>query len=264
MPGITKLAFRPFKWLERKVLFAPERSFRGTPDHVGLAYEDIFPVTADAVKLHGWHIRGNSDVVWLIFKGNGGNISVRLDQYQEIHRRYDASIVAIDYRGYGRSEGTPSESGLYADALAAYDYARTTHPGKKVVLFGRSMGAAVAAQLASVVTPTALILEAAILSIPAVMLEYAPWTRYTPVRLLIRAKFDTRKYAAKVSVPKLLFHGDSDTTVSYRNSELIFDDAADPKQIHIIPGGGHDGLDMVDPEAYHAVLQEFLTKYEAL
>ncbi|MDA1278855.1 MAG: alpha/beta hydrolase [Chloroflexi bacterium] len=196
----------------------PEHTFRGTPDHVGLGYEDIYPITVDEVTLHGWHIFGESDVVWLIFHGNGGNISVRLDQYVELHRRYEASIVAIDYRGYGRSHGTPSEHGLYADAFATYEFTRKLYPGRKIVVFGRSMGAAVAAQLASVISPEALVLEAPVSSIPEVMREHAPWTRFTPLRLMIRAKFDTARYVSIIPTPVLLFHGDSDSTVSFRNS----------------------------------------------
>jgi len=261
----------PFAWLERKALFLPERSFRGTPDHVGLDHTDIAPVTADGVKLHGWHIpaavapsESEPGSVWLILHGNGGNISVRLDQYKEIHRRYNASIIAIDYRGYGRSEGEPSEEGLYADALAAYEFAKQLYPNKKIVVFGRSMGGAVAAQLASVVSPAALVLEASISSLQHIMFERAPWIRYTPIRFIVHSKFETVKHVALGSVPKLIFHGDADQTVSYRNSELIFSAATEPKQLEMVPGGDHDGLDLVDPEKYHLVLADFLDRHNAL
>ncbi len=256
--------WHPFKWLERKALYVPELSFRGTPEHVGLEYNDVFPVAADGVKLHGWHIPGSSDVVWLIFHGNGGNIGVRLDQYKTIHNRYGASIVAVDYRGYGRSEGEPSEPGFYADALAAYWLATELHPGKRIVVFGRSMGGPVAAQLASVVDPAVLVLEASISSLPAIMRERAPWIRFTPFPLIIGAKFETTKYVASSSTPTLIFHGDSDEAVSFQNAERIFSAAAEPKQLEIIEGGDHDGLDLVDPDRYHSVLSEFLSNHDAL
>ena len=255
----------PFSSLERRLLFVPERSFRGTPEHVGLAFEDIFPVTSDGVKLHGWHMPGESTkVVWLIFHGNGGNISVRLDQYAVIHQRYGASVVAIDYRGYGLSEGEPSETGLYADALAAYELVRELHPGKKIVVFGRSMGGAVAAQLATVTSSAALILEATLSSILDVTREQLPWTRYLPMRLLLRSRFDTAGYVSKSSVPKLIFHGDSDRTVPHTSSERVFAAARPPKKLHLISGGDHDGLDLVDPEGYHGILREFLNEHGAL
>ena len=253
------------KWLERQVLFVPERALRGTPEHAGLEFDDVFPVTADGVKLHGWHMPGPSpDVVWLIFHGNGGNISVRLDQYQEIHRRYGASIMAVDYRGYGRSGGVPSEPGFYADALAAYKLAVNLHPGKKIVLFGRSMGGPVAAQLASTVQSAALILEAAFSSVPDIVRERAGWTRFVPVNFIFRSRFDSTKYVANLLVPTLVIHGDSDGTVSVANAERIYDAASDPKQLEIVPGGDHDGLDLVDPERYHLVLGDFLRKHDAL
>jgi uncharacterized protein len=255
----------PFTWLERQVLFVPERSLRGTPEHVGLEYTDVFPVTADGVKLHGWHMPGGSaGAVWLIFHGNGGNVSVRLDQYQEIHRRYDASIIAIDYRGYGRSEGEPSEKGFYADALATLQLAKDLHPGKKIVVFGRSMGGPIAAQLASHTSPAVLILEAAISSMPEIMRERAPWIRFTPIPLMFRTKLDTKGFVAGSSVPTLILHGDSDQTVSHQNAERIFKSAAEPKFLEIIPGGDHDELDLVDPERYHSAVRDFLAKYDAL
>ena len=257
----------PFSWLERKLLFAPERSFRRTPEHVGLPFENVFPVTSDGVRLHGWHIRGDSpDVVWLILHGNGGNISVRLDQYAEINRRYNASIIAIDYRGYGRSDGVPSEKGFFADALAAFELAGELHPGKKVVVFGRSMGGAVAAQLSTVASPkpVGLILESTLSSVLDVVHDQTPWTRYFPMGLLMGSKFDATSHVSKSSVPKLIFHGGSDRTVSHINSERIFSAALPPKQIHVIPGGDHDGLDLFDTDLYHGILKEFLTETDAL
>ena len=260
MPGIGN----PVSWLERQLLFAPERSFRGTPEHVGLPFENIFPVASDGTKLHGWLMPGGSDVVWLILHGNGGNVSVRLDQYAEIHRRYDASIIAIDYRGYGRSQGVPSENGFYADALAAFELARKSHPGKKIVVFGRSMGGVVAAQLTTVVSPAALVLEATLSSILDVTHEHIPWTRYFPIGVLMRSRFDAASYVSRSSVPKLIFHGDSDATVSHKSSERIFASARPPKQIQLISGGDHDGLDLVDSDLYHDVLGDFLAEFDAL
>ncbi len=254
----------PFRLLEQKALFVPEKSFRGTPQHVGLEYTDIHPVTADRIRLHGWHMPHSNNAprnpVWLILHGNGGNISVRLDQYKEIHRRHAAAIIAFDYRGYGQSEGQPSETGLYADALAAYEYTRKLYPDEKIIVFGRSMGGAVASQLASVVAPAALILEASISSMPEIIKERAPWLRYFPLGLISSASFKTTKYVSGGTVPKLIFHGDSDQTVSYRHSERIFEAASYPKQLKIIANGNHDGLDLVDPDEYHSVVNQFLTR----
>jgi fermentation-respiration switch protein FrsA (DUF1100 family) len=267
MAGIGNPVSWPFTWLERKLLFAPEKSFRGSPEHVGIPFENIFPIASDGVKLHGWHMLGDSpDVVWLIFHGNGGNVSVRLDQYAEIHRRYNASIIAIDYRGYGRSEGVPSEMGFYADAFAASELAAELHPGKKIVVFGRSMGGVVAAHLSAAMSPppAVLILESTLSSVLDVAHDQAPWTRYFPMGLLMRSRFDATDHVSRSSVPKLIFHGGSDRTVSNINSERIFASAQPPKRIQVIPGGDHDGLDLYDPDLYHGILGDFLAEYDAL
>ncbi len=126
------------------------------------------------------------------------------------------------------------------------------------------MGGPVAAQLASRTSPAVLILEAAISSMPEIMRERAPWIRFTPIPLMFRTKLDTKGFVAGSSVPTLILHGDSDQTVSYRNAERIFESASEPKQLEIIQGGDHDELDLVDPERYHAVLRDFLAKYDAL
>lgn len=259
----------PLAWLEQKALFTPERSFRGNPEHVGLEYSDIFPVTDDGVKLHAWHMPvvspdSEENAVWLILHGNGGNISVRLDQYQEIHRRYKAPIIAFDYRGYGKSEGTPSENGFYADALAAFRATRQLYPNSKIVVFGRSLGGAIAANLASKVAPDALILEASISSIKEAILERVYRWVFPLIRLLVVSEFPTKKFVAVTEVPKLILHGDSDKTVSSEHSVRIYNAASEPKQLEIIENGDHDGLDLVDPETYHAVVRDFLRIHGAL
>jgi uncharacterized protein len=263
----------PLAWIELQMLFIPERSFRGDPSHVGLDYQDVFPVTSDGVTLHGWHMpealgadKPSAKSVWLIFHGNGGNVGGRLDQYQEIHRRYGMPIVVVDYRGYGRSEGEPSEHGLYADARAAYDLVRQLHPNKKVIVFGRSLGGPVAAQLTSDVQPAVLVLEAAISSVRAMLVERIPWAKFTPIPLFLRSKFDTLAHVANLTTPTLILHGDADQTVSPDNSKRIYEalPSSTTKTIEIVTDGDHNGLDLVDPERYHHVLRSFLSDNDAL
>jgi hypothetical protein len=108
------------------------------------------------------------------------------------------------------------------------------------------------------------VLEASISSIPDVMREKAPWTRFTPVRFIMRSKFATARYVTNQSTPLFVIHGDSDRTVSFENAERKFSAASQPKQLEIIPGGDHDELDLVDPQRYHLVLEEFLSRHYAL
>jgi fermentation-respiration switch protein FrsA (DUF1100 family) len=158
----------------------------------------------------------------------------------------------------------PSETGFYDDSLTTYRLVRQIYPQKKIVLFGRSMGGAVAAQLASVVSNAALLLEASIASIANVIREHAAWTRHVPISLLFRSKFDTQGYVASRAVPTLMLHGDCDRTVSYTNSERILSSVIGQKKLHIVTGGEHDGLDLVDPDEYHGVISEFLSENGAL
>tara|TARA_Y100001934_G_scaffold246574_2_gene305743 strand:+ start:2451 stop:3257 length:807 start_codon:yes stop_codon:yes gene_type:complete len=268
MQGKINPLIHPFKWLEQKALFLPEKSFRGNPGHVGLDFSDIDLLLEDGIRLHGWHIphpkAQQEGPVWLILHGNGGNISVRLDQYKELHDRYDAAVIAIDYRGYGKSSGFPSEHGLYADALAAYKHTQSIYPKNKIYIFGRSMGGAVASQLVTKVPANALILEASISSIQEIIKERSKWLRYFPLKLISSANFNTKEYVSTSKIPKLIFHGDSDKTVSHIHSERIYKFAREPKQLEIIAGGDHNGLDLVDPERYHAVLQKFLREHNLL
>jgi len=249
----------PLGWLERLLLYGPERSYRGTPAHLGMEYKDIFLETSDSVRIHSWLIRGPEKLVFLIFHGNGGNISVRLDQYRDLNERLGASVLAVDYRGYGQSDGSPSEGGLYEDARTALDYVRREFPDSTVVVFGRSLGSAVASNLAQN-NPhvAALILEAGLASIKEVMFEYSPWTKYSPVRFILRANYPTLEHIKNVHCPVLILHGTADETVSHGNSERIFAAANEPKQLELIEGGDHDYLDQVNPSKYYELLDAFL------
>ena len=121
--------------------------------------------------------------------------------------------------------------------MTACNFATDLHPGKKIILFGRSMDGAVAAQLASITQPAALNFEAAISSVPDVMRERAGWTRFVPVHFIMQSRFNSKKYIANLPVPTLVIHGDSGRTVSIANAERLYGAASDPKQLEIIPRG---------------------------
>ena len=129
----------------------------------------------------------------------------------------------------------PFRTWFYTDALTAYNFATDLHPGKKIISFGQSMDGVVAAQLASITQPAALNFEAAISSVPDVMLERAGWTRFVPVHFTMQSRFNSKKYIANLPVPTLVIHGDSGRTVSTANAERLYGAASDPKQLEIIP-----------------------------
>ena len=186
--------------MQPAMVFLPSRKLAATPDQWGLEYEDVWLQTEDGVRLHGWYLpRAGARRVLLFFHGNAGNISHR-QATLEIFHRLGLSVLILDYRGYGRSEGRPSERGLYRDARAAWDHlvdGRGVAPSD-IVLFGRSLGGAVAAELASQVQPRALILESTFSSARDLAREIYPLLSWLIVR---RFEFDTVARLAAGAVP---------------------------------------------------------------
>ncbi|HSE95952.1 MAG TPA: alpha/beta hydrolase [Methylomirabilota bacterium] len=244
--------------IERGFIYYPASLLVGTPRDLGLPFEDVHPVAADGVRLHGWFVPGPRAVTLLWCHGNAGNISHRLENLGEIHRRLGVGILLFDYRGYGRSEGVPSEAGLYADARAfrAWLRARPGSDREPVVYFGRSLGAAVAAALAEEDRPAALILETPFISVQAMANQTLPGAGY-----LFRTRFDTLDRIGRIPVPLLVLHGDADEVVPFRHGEAIFAAAAEPKTFVRIPGSRHNETWEVGGSAYWDAWTRFLTAH---
>ena len=181
------------------LVFFPDRRMGATPAQLGVRYKDVFFDTEDGVKLNGWYIPTESARGVLVFcHGNAANISNRLESIQ-IFLELGLSVFIFDYRGYGRSDGKISEAGTYLDARAAVDYLLTEEgvPADRLILFGRSLGAAVAVELATRRRPRALILESAFTSIADVGQRTYP---FLPVKWLSRIKYDSTSYGDNVCI----------------------------------------------------------------
>ena len=237
----------------------PSRELVAIPQEIGLNHENVELRTDDGVRLHGWYIpvtgaRGTL----LFFHGNAGNISHRLDSIKIFHK-LNLSVFILDYRGYGRSEGSPSELGTQSDARAAWRYlteARGIAP-EKIIIFGRSLGAAVAAQLATQKQPGALIIESAFTSVPDLAAELYWWL---PARWLARFDYATRDHVARARAPVLVVHSPEDEIISYRHGEAIFAAAHAPKEMLQLRGGHNDGF-MSSGEHYPQGLDRFLSRH---
>jgi len=230
--------------LQSRILHIPNvpgRELVTTPAAAGLVYQEVFLVTADNVRLHGWFVPAaqNSRTV-LFFHGNAGNISHRLESLQIFHRLGLATLI-IDYRGYGRSEGSPSEAGLYRDAEAALRYLteRRGIPAQDIVVFGRSLGGAVAAWLAAHHALGALIVESSFTSVPERAAELYPWL---PVRVLSRLNYDTQAYLQKVTCPVLIIHSPDDEIIPFQHGQRLLEAAREPKQWLVISGDHNSGF----------------------
>jgi len=247
---------------QSRMIFYPEipsREIMMTPERIGLVYEPVQLVTDDGIKLDAWFLpRENARGVLLFFHGNAGNISHRLDSLQLFHD-LGLAVLIFDYRGYGRSEGRISEQGTYRDAEAAWRYLTEQRniPARDIVLFGRSLGAAVAARLATRHTPGALMIESAFTSVPDVAADIYP---FLPVRWLARFQYAAGEYLASVSCPVLVVHSQDDEIIPFKHGERLFELANEPKQWLPIRGGHNDGF-IVSGRSYVDGFNSFLTAH---
>lgn len=249
---------------ERRLIYFPFRELELTPTDLGLPHEDAFLVADDGVRLHAWllPLEGARRTV-LLCNGNAGNMSYRLDRAREMQRRLGVSVLLFDYRGYGRSEGSPDEQGTYRDARAAYRYLVETKrvPAKDLMLLGESLGAAIAVQVALERPAGALVLESAFTSIPDMARSAYPFL--PPVGPLIRTRYETLAKVPKLALPLLVLHGERDEIVPIAQGRRVFEAAGGPKRFFAIPGAGHNDTYVTGGEAYWRVLREFLEAWPA-
>ena len=218
------LALAGALWLlQPRLVFLPDAGggIQRTPDVAGLGYRDVRIPTADGLQLAGWLVAGPGPEAptVLFLHGNAGNIGDRIDTLDLLHRA-GAAVLIIDYRGYGASEGSPSEQGLHADALAAWRWlVEEEHADpERIVLFGRSLGAAVAAELATRVRPAGVVLESAFTSLPALAAHHYPWL---PARWLTRYRFATDAALERVEAPVLVAHSADDEIVPFEHGQRL-------------------------------------------
>jgi fermentation-respiration switch protein FrsA (DUF1100 family) len=227
--------------LERFFVYYPSRQLEGNPGNLGLAYEDLTLITEDKLKLHGWFVPcAGARATILIFHGNGGNISHRLPHIELLHN-LAVHVFIFDYRGYGNSGGKPFEKGLYRDARAAYDWWIHQRPqrGEKLILFGESLGGAVAVHLGARVPVSGLILQSTFTSARDMAKTMMPLGLLLP---LTRVRFDSRKDMAKITCPKLIIHGTRDEIVPFRLGKVLYEIAPPPKFFYPVPDAGHNDL----------------------
>jgi len=219
--------------------------------------QDVWFEAADGTSLHGWFVEAaESPAVLLWCHGNAGNIIHRLENVVEWHRR-GVSVFIFDYRGYGQSAGRPSEPGLYQDVFAAYDWLtqqRGIAPGR-VVIFGRSLGAAVAGELAMQRSAAGLILETSFPSVRAVVRSvYGP----LPMHLLLRARYDLIGRLPRIRMPLLVTHGDHDRVIPTALGRTVYAAANEPKAFYLIPGADHNDTYVVGGDPYFERLGAFI------
>lgn len=239
------------------MVYFPLSKVLATPADAGLAYERISLVTVDDVRLAGWYVPcENARGTVLICHGNGGNIGDRLHPIGLFHE-LGLNVLIFDYRGYGESAGKPSEKGTYLDAQAAWQYLveKRNTPPDKIVVFGRSLGGAVAADLAGRVNPAALILEATFTSIPDMAARLYP---YLPIRLLCWYRYNTLVRLERIHCPVLIAHSRDDEIIPFEHGRKLFAAARKPKTFFELTGDHNEGEVLTSP-SYRQALDAFLT-----
>lgn len=238
--------------MQADFIFFPDSFFIGDPAEWGMAFDDVYFPTGDGLTLHGWFVPGERNITVLWCHGNAGNISYRLDNMKLFHDRLGVNIFIFDYRGYGHSEGSPSEPGTYADAEAAlaYLHSRPEVDRDAMVIFGRSLGGAVAADLASRHPCLGLILESTF----STLADLFP----TPPPVEIPIKYDSIAKIGNITAPLLMLHGDRDEVVPFTSGEELFQAANEPKRFTTIERAGHNDTYIVGGEGYISALRGFI------
>jgi len=254
--GIIVLGWLYILWLEDRSIYFPDKIIIQTPDALGLGYEERFIETDDGIRLHAWYIpKQGARFTVLHFHGNGGNISHRLHLYKLWHDM-GLGVFALDYRGFGRSLGHPSETGLYADARAAWRELTDSlaAPHDRIIIAGRSLGCAPAAYLAAQTDAAGLVLETPFTSLPDMADKLYPWL---PARFLVRTQFNNMKRIPDVNTPVLIITAEGDQIIPQWMGQRLFEAASEPRQYTVL-AGGHNDFDQLSGREYLRTWSQFL------
>ncbi len=249
-------------WMEPRMTYFPIRVLESTPSRLGWAFEEVRLSASDGEKIHGWFIPSPAGatrraVTVLFLHGNAGNISHRFEKLR-ILRDLGAAVLIVDYRGYGLSGGRPGEAGLYRDARAAYDHLvieRRVAPSD-IVLYGESLGSAVAVHLATEAQVGGLVLEAAFTSGADVGQAMFP---FFPLRWLLRNRYDSLGKIPSVQAPILVLHSRNDEYFPLRHAERLVAASRARARLAVLRGG-HNEAFLTSEKTYRRALKEFLAE----
>lgn len=243
---------------QERLIYFPSPGLTVIPETVGLDYEPVELTTSDDLQITGWYVPAEQARGAVLFlHGNAGNISHRLI-ILEMLNRLGLSVLIIDYRGYGNSEGTPTEQGTYIDAETAWQYLtdKLGYAPDRSIIFGRSLGGAIAARLAGQVTAAGVILESTFTSIEALAENYYP---LVPVRLLTRIHYPTLDFIGAIKSPVLIVHSRDDELVPFSHAKALYEAAGGPRELQEITGS-HDEAFLQTGNDYLQTLDRFIDR----
>jgi hypothetical protein len=235
------LGLAAFIYLKQRSLLYLPTNFNPPPENLGLAgVDEVRLSSAGGESLVAWFApASNGQPTILFLHGNAGEIADRTDRWRAYVSR-GFGVMFLSYRGYGGSTGSPTEEGLIADAMAAHQWLRERNtPASRIMLVGESLGSGVAVQLAAGAEVGALALEAPFTSAADIAASIYWWL---PVRLLMKDQFDSMAAIPKVRAPVMIVHGDSDELIPVDHGRRLYEAAAHPAELHVVPGGTHQGI----------------------
>jgi len=243
---------------QTRLIFQPSQELTSTPADQGLAYVDAAIRTRDGVMLHGWFVPHTTPSGTVLFlHGNAGNISDRPLTLARLHEMR-LNVLMLDYRGYGHSRGSPSAQGTFADARAAWDYLinyQDLQPSE-IIIYGRSLGGAVAIELGSHTQPRAVIIESTFTSIADMAADIYP---YVPTRLLLRHKYPSIETLATINSPVFIAHSEDDELIPPSHGQRLLQLAAEPKQFYRLTGS-HNQAFVESGQVYYDALRQFIDR----
>ena len=233
---------------QSRLIYFPEieQEISNKPSAIGLDYTSVNMATADGERLHGWWVSvPDAKGTVLFFHGNAGNISQRIN-YLSMFKRLGYNTLLFDYRGYGQSSGVPSESGTYLDAQAGWRYLTEIQniSPERIILFGESLGGAVAAWLAAREKPGLLVLASTFTSVPNLAAQIYP---FLPVRWITRFHYNTLESLQSVTCPVFIAHSPEDEIIPFEHGQQLFQAASAPKQFLSLEGGHNIGFIFMQP-----------------
>jgi len=245
------------RYIESHSLYFPMKKVTATPALAGLAFDDVYFMTSDHKRLNGWFLANDKAKFTVIFShGNAGNISHRLEKVMMLNS-LELNIFIFDYRGYGNSQGVPSEAGFYEDIKAAYSYLIKERKIAKenIILYGESIGGAVAIDLAQKVKPRAIIVEDTFTSIKDMVKIAFP---FMP-RFVFLSRFNSLSKIKMVICAKLIIHSKDDEIVPFYLGEKLFNAAIPPKEFLALRGS-HNSAFLESKNQYLSAIQSFINK----
>jgi fermentation-respiration switch protein FrsA (DUF1100 family) len=262
--AVCLLLFFMLRWFEHAQVYHPDRIMTASGAELGRPFEDVWFKAKDHIELNGWFFPGNTNssrasIAVLICHGNAGNVGHRLNMCQALLDS-GVSVFVFDYRGYGRSQGRPSEEGTYLDAQAAYQWLlKKGFNPTNIIAYGESLGGGVAGELAMRETLGGLILQSTFCSIPDIGAELFPWL---PVRLMSSIKYETCKKLPRLRIPVLVMHSRSDGLIGFHRAQKNLDLANEPKLFWELNGDHNDPV--ADAKHYTEGIDKFLQIFDAV